>query len=79
MQYSSEGINEQKNKIEENLKYICDNIAKMKGPNHLKRFIMDITESITSDVREQIMEKEKNNKRNNYKNTLIKCLRVVLE
>ena len=31
MQYSSEGINEQKNKIEENLKYICDNIAKMKG------------------------------------------------
>ena len=37
--------------------------------DHLKRFIMDITESITSDVREQIMEKEKNNKRNNYKNT----------
>jgi len=32
MQYSSEGINEQKNKIEENLKYICDNIAKMKEP-----------------------------------------------
>ena len=32
MQYSSEGINEQKNKIEENLKYICDKIAKMKGP-----------------------------------------------
>lgn len=37
--------------------------------DHLKRFIMDITESITSDVREQIIEKEKNNKRNNYKNT----------